>query len=281
MNKHGITDEFCCHSAVRMLAFEMLFMHTHQGSFLFATWRELPFIFFNRYIYTDVSLFNSHIHCSVFSKAFHLFSMHTTMNGDEGRTTRNRRFTNTPSRMPNVGISESPQDRIGEVIIVKTIKNITVTATKTPTVDRDSPHYRMPVKRGPDNLMGLTPGFSPYPNREIPTPEACEEVYRILSVMHGKVEQPKETPKASLEKAGCGEVPCVLDALLRTLISGNTQMSLADQAIRNLVQAYGLREHGSGAGSINWERVATEPLEKMAQVIKVSGNGKRKPHTSS
>ncbi|KAJ4416571.1 hypothetical protein N0V85_002233 [Neurospora sp. IMI 360204] len=195
---------------------------------------------------------------------------------DEEHTTRDRRVTRSSSKKPNTETDENPQSGNGQ-IIVKTIKKTTkVTATRTPTVDRDSPDYRMPVKRGPDNPMGLTPGFSPYPNRNVPTSEACEDVYRILTAMHGKVDQPKKMPKASLEKAGCGEVPCVLDALLRTLVSGNTLMAMADQAIRNMVREYGLREHGSGAGSINWENVASEPEEKLAQVIKVSGNGNQK-----
>ncbi|KAK1782738.1 DNA glycosylase [Copromyces sp. CBS 386.78] len=197
---------------------------------------------------------------------------------DEERTAQDRRVTRSSSKKP-VTDTEATQKSTPtkEQKIVKTIKKTTkATATKTPTVDRDSPDYRVAVKRGPDNPMGLTPGFSPYPNRGIPTPEACEKVYRILAAMHGKVEQPKTTPKASLEKAGCGEVPCVLDALLRTLISGNTLMAMADQAIRNLAQEYGLREHGSGAGSINWEKVASEPKEKLAQAIKVSGNGNQK-----
>ena len=163
-----------------------------------------------------------------------------------------------------------------KIIVKGTKKTASVTAPRTPNVGRDSPDYRMPLKRGPDNLMGLTPGFSPYPNRHDPTPEACEGVYRILAAMHGMVTRPNKIPRASLEKAGCGEVPCVLDALLRTLISGNTQMAMADQAIRNVAQEYGLREHGPGAGSINWEKVASEPNEKLARAIKVSGNGNQK-----
>lgn len=195
---------------------------------------------------------------------------------DEERTTRDRRVTRSSSKKPDTATDETFQSGNGQIIVKSTEKTTKVTATKTPTVDRDSPDYRMPVKRGPDNPMGLTPGFSPYPNREVPASEACGDVYRILAAIHGKVEQPKKMPKASLEKAGCGEVPCVLDALLRTLISGNTLMAMADQAIRNMVQEYGLREHGSGAGSINWENVASEPEEKLAQVIKVSGNGNQK-----
>ncbi|KAK3489233.1 DNA glycosylase [Neurospora hispaniola] len=195
---------------------------------------------------------------------------------DEEHTERDRRGTKSSSKRPNTETDKNLDSGNGQINVKTSKKATKVTATKIATVDRDSPDYRMPVRRGPNNPMGLTPGFSPYPNRQAPTSEACEDVYRVLAAVHGKVEQPKEMPKASLEKAGCGEVPCVLDALLRTLISGNTLMAMADRAIRNVAQEYGLREHGSGVGSINWEKVASEPEEKLAQAIKVSGNGNQK-----
>lgn len=194
----------------------------------------------------------------------------------EEHSTRNGRVTRSSSKKLDSEADENLQTGNGQTIVKTTMKTSKVVATKVPSVDRDSPDYKMPVQRGFNNPMGLTPRFSPYPNREVPTPQACEDVYRILAAMHGKVEQRREVPKASLEKAGCGEVPCVLDALLRTLISGNTLMTMADQAIRNVVQEYGLREHGSGTGSINWDKVASEPVEKLAQAIKVSGNGNQK-----
>lgn len=88
--------------------------------------------------------------------------------------------------------------------------------------------------------------------------------------------QPKKMPLASLEVAGCGEVPCVLDALLRTLISGNTLMALADAAIQNLVAHYGCGQVGTGAGSINWGKVRLSTHAELAQVIRVAGNGPNK-----
>lgn len=64
------------------------------------------------------------------------------------------------------------------------------------------PNFRVMVKRGKDNPYGLTPGFSPYPYRRVPTPEACEEVHKILTDLHGEVKQPEKIPVASLEIAG-------------------------------------------------------------------------------
>ncbi|KAK4133342.1 DNA glycosylase [Trichocladium antarcticum] len=141
------------------------------------------------------------------------------------------------------------------------------------------PNFRRMVKRGKENPYGLTPGFSPYLYRQVPKPEACEEVHKILTELHGEVKQPEKMPVASLEIAGCGEVPCVLDALLRTLISGNTLMALADAAVKSLAQHYGTQQEGAGAGSINWDKVRLSTHQELVQVIKVAGNGpKRSNH---
>ncbi|KAK0615808.1 DNA glycosylase, partial [Bombardia bombarda] len=138
------------------------------------------------------------------------------------------------------------------------------------------PDFRKQIKRGKDNPSGLTPGYTPYLYREAPTPEACEEIYRILAEIDGDVKQPDKMPAASLEVAGCGEVPCVLDALLRTLVSSNTLMGLADVAIKNLGRHYGTRRDGTGAGSINWEKVRLSSHEELTQAIKITSCGPTK-----
>ncbi len=178
---------------------------------------------------------------------------------------------------------KSDPDKSGRKVLViqgVTVKdNIATKVSDNIVVDASqilNPNYRLMIKRGKENPYGLTPGFSPYPYRRVPTPDACEEVHRILTELHGEVTQPEKMPPASLEVAGCGEVPCVLDALLRTLISGNTTMALADTAIKNLVQHYGLRQEGTGAGSINWDKVRLSSHQELTQVIKVAGNGPRR-----
>ncbi len=158
-------------------------------------------------------------------------------------------------------------------LVVKISDKIIIDATRI--LD---PNFKLMVKRGKENPYGLTPGFSPYPHRRVPTPDACEEVHRILTELHGEVKQPEKMPAASLEVAGCGEVPCVLDALLRTLISGNTLMSAADAAIKNLSQHYGLRKDGTGAGSIDWDKARLSSHNELAQVIRVAGNGPKRSH---
>jgi len=135
--------------------------------------------------------------------------------------------------------------------------------------------HRMILRKDVGGKYGLT-GFTPYPYWRFPTPEMCEEVYRILADMHGECMPPKKMPAASLEVAGCGEVPCVLDALLRTLISGYTLMARADAAIRNLADHYGIRDKGTGKGSIDWEKVRLSSEKELAGVIMIAGDGAKR-----
>jgi endonuclease III len=145
-----------------------------------------------------------------------------------------------------------------------------ITARTTTTKDHD-PDYKVRVKRGDENRYGLTVGYSPYPHRMIPSPEDCEDVHKILTTLHGEIIRPEKIAPASLEIAGCGEVPSVLDALLRTLISGNTQMARANEAIKGLARTYGILDEGIGAGSINWNKVRLSSLEEVIEVIKPAG----------
>lgn len=80
-----------------------------------------------------------------------------------------------------------------KVLIIKgiTIKDNVVTKSDLAKIVIDAsqlldPNFRCNVKRGKENPYGLTPGFSPYPYRRVPTPDVCEEVHRILTKMHGK-----------------------------------------------------------------------------------------------
>ncbi|KAL1882084.1 hypothetical protein VTK73DRAFT_2493 [Phialemonium thermophilum] len=134
-----------------------------------------------------------------------------------------------------------------------------------------NPDFKAKVKRGPSNPYGLTHGHSPYPYRVEPTAKACQEVYDILTRHHGEVRPPEKVPPPSLNVAGCGEVPSVLDALLRTLISGNTLMARADEAVRGLVKVFGTVKNNDGIISINWNKVRLSPLSSLVEAIKPAG----------
>lgn len=63
---------------------------------------------------------------------------------------------------------------------------------------------------------------TPFPDFSGPTPEQCQEVEDALSSVHGKPSRPDKLEDREGAAAGCGAVPDVLDALVRTILSQNT-----------------------------------------------------------
>jgi endonuclease III len=113
---------------------------------------------------------------------------------------------------------------------------------------------------------GLTPGYSPFPNHTSPTPEECEEVNKLLSQMHGVITPPSIIPPPSSTVAGCGEVPDLLDALLRTLLSASTTSLNSAAALKGLIDTFGPINK-----SPNWEAVRQATLADVIESIKKGG----------
>ncbi|KAI1181290.1 DNA glycosylase [Nemania sp. FL0916] len=136
------------------------------------------------------------------------------------------------------------------------------------------------IKRVPrktkDNPYGLTPGASPFPDWQAPSFSQCEEVYRILADLHGEVTQPAMIPAPSLEVAGCGEVPFVLEALLRTLLSGAVTFEGADSMVKGIVARYGTVQDDLAKGSIDWNKIRLSTTEELEEAIHVGGLANRK-----
>ncbi|EMD88916.1 hypothetical protein COCC4DRAFT_137535 [Bipolaris maydis ATCC 48331] len=118
---------------------------------------------------------------------------------------------------------------------------------------------------------GLTPGQTPYPNYPHPTAEECEEVTRLLSKVHGKIEAPKTVPAPSLDVSGCGEVPSVLDALIRTRLSAATSGTNSSRAFAGLVAKFGILKEGVGKGSVDWNKVRQADQKEIFEAIKSGG----------
>ena len=121
------------------------------------------------------------------------------------------------------------------------------------------------------STYGLTPGKSPFQEHVMPTPEACEEVSRLLSELHGEVKPPEKIPPPSMDVTGCGEVPDLLDAILRTLLSAATTANNSNMALKGLKDKFGLRTSGTGIGSVNWEAVHKADVRTIEQAIKSGG----------
>ncbi|KAI1114697.1 DNA glycosylase [Nemania sp. NC0429] len=143
------------------------------------------------------------------------------------------------------------------------------------TPEKPSTPKRVPRKTK-DNPYGLTPGRSPFPDWQAPSAAQCEEVYRILASVHGEVTQPATIPAPSLEVAGCGEVPFVLEALLRTLLSGAVTFDGADSMVKAIIAKYGTIEDDLAKGSIDWNRVRMSTVEELEETIRVGGLANRK-----
>ncbi|KFY48956.1 hypothetical protein V495_00877 [Pseudogymnoascus sp. VKM F-4514 (FW-929)] len=122
-------------------------------------------------------------------------------------------------------------------------------------------------KKPKKNKYGLTPGETPYPDFEMPTAAACLEVNNLLSGLHGVVEPPKAIPPPSLEVTGCGEVPSVLDALIRTRLSAATTSKNSAYAFAGLVSKFGILEEGIGKGSVNWNKVREASVKDIEAAI--------------
>ena len=103
---------------------------------------------------------------------------------------------------------------------------------------------------------------SPFPDFLHPTPEECKLAHKILQQLHGAKIRP-ETVVASADRAGCGDSPSVLDALVRTILSQNTSDKNSTRAKKSMDEAYG--------GHDNWEKIVEGGQAKLQEAIKCGG----------
>lgn len=116
-----------------------------------------------------------------------------------------------------------------------------------------------------------THGQSPFPDWPHPSASECQTVVRRLSALHGRVAAPKPVLDSSLTTAGCGEVPSVLDALIRTRLSAATTDANSSRAFRGLVSAFGTRRAGPGRGSVDWDAVRCADEQRIYDAIRSGG----------
>lgn len=121
------------------------------------------------------------------------------------------------------------------------------------------------------NAYGLTPGVSPFPEWPHPTPEECQQVVDLLSQVHGPQIAPETIPIPSLTVSGCGEVPSILDAMIRTLLSAATTGTNSSRAFQGLVDKFGIRKEGIGKGSVDWDAVRRADQTDIFEAIKSGG----------
>lgn len=134
------------------------------------------------------------------------------------------------------------------------------------------------ARKTADNPYGLMPGETPYPDWHHPVAMECEVVYKILTELHGDVQPlpPAIIAAPSQEVAGCGEVPSVLDGLMRTILSQSTTFDSANNMLKSLITRFGICQQGTGKGSVHWWRVLWARPDDVYQALKAGGLGANK-----
>lgn len=149
--------------------------------------------------------------------------------------------------------------------------NKTVKTMKTATKEmQENPPAKKSRKRK-TNAYGLTPGVSPFSDWPHPTREECQQVVDLLSQVHGPQKAPATIPIPSLKVSGCGEVPSILDAMIRTLLSAATTGTNSSRAFQGLVDKFGILKEGIGKGSVDWDAVRRAEQKDIFEAIKSGG----------
>lgn len=115
---------------------------------------------------------------------------------------------------------------------------------------------------------------------------------RLLISAHGDAIRPDIIPEPDQEISGCGEVPSVLDALLRTMLSAATSNTNSAKALQGLIKRFGTvpkpgetdkGTHGKkqtyadvDRGSVDWNAVRRAPKSELFAAIKAGGLGEVK-----
>ncbi|KAK6955222.1 hypothetical protein Daesc_002853 [Daldinia eschscholtzii] len=109
---------------------------------------------------------------------------------------------------------------------------------------------------------------SPYPDFPRPTPEECQRAYDVLARLHGERKRPEKVLSAPTDRAGCGDSPSVLDALVRTVLSQNTSNKNSSRAKLDMDA-----EYGSGDSEERWAAIANGGAAKLEKAIARGGLG--------
>ncbi|KAK8040072.1 hypothetical protein PG993_008483 [Apiospora rasikravindrae] len=113
---------------------------------------------------------------------------------------------------------------------------------------------------------------SPFPDYAHPTPDECKLAHRILASLHGEKKRPTEPlTKAPANRAGCGDAPSVLDALVRTVLSQNTSDRNSARAKLSMDAVYG--------GSDKWDAIVAGGQQKLEKTILSGGLAANKSRT--
>lgn len=140
------------------------------------------------------------------------------------------------------------------------------------------------VKSPYETYTSVPWGETRWPDFSRPSAADCETVYSILREEHANgnlsFERPVKIPPPSLEIAGCGETQLLLDGMIRTIMSGATTMSNANNAIKSVSDFYGTvtksvmvdgEEITPVKDAIDWNRVRLLGVDEFKRRIRTGG----------
>ncbi|KAL0943363.1 base excision DNA repair protein [Colletotrichum truncatum] len=178
-------------------------------------------------------------------------------------------------RAPAKAATGTPSKKVkteedGEDAAASALSDVPLTTPlKKESTKVESPEKEPKISKSPNGLQSKKlkaytqyADKSPFPDFLHPTPDECRLAHRILADLHGKRERPTEV-KASTTRAGCGDSPSVLDALVRTILSQNTSDTNSTRAKRSMDAVYG--------GSDEWEKIVEGGIPKLQEAIKCGG----------
>lgn len=120
-------------------------------------------------------------------------------------------------------------------------------------------------------------GQTPYPDFQCPPIEQYYLVNDLLSKLHGPKNAPAAIPPPSEGYSLCGETECVIDAMMRTLLSANTRGdSGSSRTIQKMIETFGTTKEGSEEACIDWDLVRRSPVERIESTIKGGGEQEKK-----
>lgn len=145
-------------------------------------------------------------------------------------------------------------------------KKIKREEASTPSPDKSSTKKKTSTPAGlKDKKLKAYAAYanaSPFPDFAHPTPQECKLAHKILAKLHGERKRPDKIVAPS-NRAGCGDSPSVLDALVRTILSQNTSDKNSTRAKQSMDRVYG--------SSDKWEAIVQGGKEKLQEAIKCGG----------
>jgi len=129
-----------------------------------------------------------------------------------------------------------------------------------------SPTLSSPSKKV--KLQATYANVSPFPKFTRPTRKDAQEVHDLLVKTHRKHAPVRHAPKEESNSAEtCGNVPNVIDSLIGTILSQNTNNKNSSSAKRSLDDVFGRH---------NFKAMAEAPVEDVVASIKHGGLANRK-----